>query len=177
MTEHADAPIDLELVRTYINDHVTGATAVSARVARMSRNPDAGADAPLLAELARQLREERDVHEATARDLGFTMSRWKHLGAALAERVARLKPDGRWTRRSPLSLVLELEILRSGLEGKRLGWVTLREHADVLGLDVDRLDALVARSREQADTVEAIAARARERAFAAEGERTSADDA
>lgn len=176
MTDHDDA-IDLELVRTYLNDHITGATAVSARVARMSRNPDAGEDAPLLAELAAQLREERDLHEATARDLGLTMSRWKHVGAALAERVARLKPDGRWTRRSPLSLVLELEILRSGLEGKRLGWVTLLEHAEALELDAARLDALVARSRRQADTVEGIAARARERAFAAPGEAVSADHA
>ena len=171
MAQHADE-LDLSLVRTYINDHITGASAVSQRVERMSRNPDAGDDAPALARLARELQEERRVHEATARDLGFTLSRWKHLGAAVAERVARLKPNGRLVRRSPLSLVLELEILRSGLEGKRLGWTTLREHADALGLDPARLDALVERSRAQADLVEDISARHRGSAFAARDEVT-----
>lgn len=164
-THDTDDRLDLALVRTYINDHITGASAVSARVERMSRNPDAGDDAPALAQLARELRQERDVHEATARDLGFTLSRWKHVGAALAERVARLKPNGRALGRSPLSLVLELEIVRSGLEGKRLGWTTLREHADALGLDAARLDALVERSRTQATTVEQISARRRASAF------------
>jgi|GEM_PF-1431746 len=162
MSQHAD--VDLALVRTYINDHITGAAAVSARVERMSRNPDVGEDAPALAQLARELRQERAVHESTARDLGLTLSRWKHLTAALAERVARLKPDGR-VGRSPLSLVLELELVRSGLEGKRLGWLTLRAHAAALDLDPDRLDALVARSREQAEVVEQIAARTRAGAF------------
>lgn len=166
MAQHADE-LDLTLVRTYVNDHITGASAVSQRVERMSRNPDAADDAPALARLARELHEERRIHEATARDLGFTLSRWKHLGAAVAERVARLKPNGRFTHRSPLSLVLELEILRSGLEGKRLGWVTLREHADALGLDPERLDALVERSRAQADLVEQISARHRAHAFTA----------
>ena len=163
--EDGDGHVDLTLVRTYLNDHITGASAVASRVRRMSTSPDAGADAPALAELARELEQERRVHEATARALGLRLSRWKHLGAAVAERVARLKPDGRALRRSPLSLVLELEVLRSGLEGKRLGWMTLREHADVLGLDVERLDTLVARSRTQAGTVEEIVARARPRAF------------
>lgn len=172
MAQHPDTHVDLSLVRTYLNDHITGASAVSARVERMSRNPDAGPDAPALARLARQLREERDVHVATARDLGLPLSRWKHVGAAAAERLARLKPNGRAWRRSPLSLVLELEILRSGLEGKRLGWTTLREHADALGLDPVRLDALVARSREQADLVEAISARHRAAAFDAPGAST-----
>ncbi|UZN05083.1 hypothetical protein [Cellulomonas sp. S1-8] len=165
MTHETDPRIDLALVHSYLNDHITGASAVSARVMRMSRNPDAGDDAAALAQLARELREERDVHESTARDLGLALSRWKHVAAKVAERVARLKPNGRVLGHSPLSLVLELEIVRSGLEGKRLGWTTLREHADALDLDPGRLDALIARSRAQADLVEEMSARARPRAF------------
>ncbi|MBO0900465.1 hypothetical protein J1G44_18310 [Cellulomonas sp. zg-ZUI199] len=165
MTQPDATRIDLTLVRTYLNDHITGASAVASRVQRMSRNPDAGQDAADLERLATELREERRVHEATARDLGFRLSRWKHLGAALAERVARLKPNGRAVGRSPMTIVLELEVLRSGLEGKRLGWTTLREHAVALDLDAERLDALVARSREQAELVEAMHARHRAQAF------------
>lgn len=169
MTHEPDGAVDLTVVRAYIDDHVTGARAVSARVERMSRRPDAGRDAPALARLARELRQERAIHEATARDLGLSLNRAKHLVAALAERVARLKPNGRVLRSSPLSLVLELEILRSGLEGKRLGWTTLREHADELGLDPDRLDLLAERSRVQAETVEEMHARHRAHAFGAPG--------
>lgn len=161
------ADLDLELVRTYVNDHITGASAVAGRVARMSRNPDAGDDASPLARLAAELRQEREIHESTAHDLGLRLSRWKHLGAAVAERVARLKPNGRVTSRSPMSLVLELELLRSGLEGKRLGWATLRDHADALGLDTARLDELVERSRRQAEVVERMHSRHRAQVFAA----------
>ena len=169
MPQQPDTPVDLSVVRTYVNDHVTGASAVASRVERMSRNPDAADDAPALAALARELRQERAVHEATARDLGLPLDRWKHLSAAVVERVARLKPNGRAMGRSPLSLVLELELLRSGLEGKRLGWTTLREHADVLGLDAARLDRLVERSREQAELVERMHARHRAQAFGVPG--------
>lgn len=167
--------IDRTLLATYVEDHVAGASGVISRLTRLSQVQEIGDMREPLARLADELREERATHVATARDLGLTLSRWKAVAAALGERAARLKPNGRLVGRSPLSLVLELEIVRSGLEGKRMGWVTLREHADALGLDVARIDRFVERSRDQADRVEHLAARARERAFAPHLGTTSAD--
>ncbi|QGQ19478.1 hypothetical protein GC089_09870 [Cellulomonas sp. JZ18] len=172
---HEQPEIDRTLLTTYLEDHVAGASAVISRLTRLSRVEDIGDMREPLARLAAELREERATHVATARDLGLPLSRWKAMAAALGERVARLKPNGRVVGRSPLSLVLELEIVRSGLEGKRMGWVTLREHADALGLDVARVEGFVERSRDQAERVEHLAARAREKAFAPHLGTTSAD--
>ncbi|MFS0705763.1 hypothetical protein AB6N23_14715 [Cellulomonas sp. 179-A 9B4 NHS] len=178
-TDHPDIDhpeIDRTLLATYVEDHVAGATAVISRLERLSRVEEIGDMREPLGRLAAELREERATHMATARDLELSLSRLKRVGAVLGEHVARLKPNGRVGGRSPMSLVLELEIIRSGLEGKRMGWVTLREHADALELDVARLEHFITRSRDQADRVEHLAARARERAFAPHLGTTSADD-
>jgi hypothetical protein len=47
------------------------------------------------------------------------------LGGRIAERVGRLKSNGRIVRRSPLSSLLELEMLRLAVEGKAACWRTL----------------------------------------------------
>ncbi|WP_136520129.1 MULTISPECIES: hypothetical protein [Cellulomonas] len=169
--------IDRTLLATYLADHVAGASAVISRLTRLSQVEEIGDMRAPLARLADELREERATHVATAQDLGLPLSRWKALAAALGERVARLKPNGRVVGRSPLSLVLELEIVRSGLEGKRMGWVTLREHADQLGLDEARIERFVERSRDQAERIEHLASRAREKAFAPHLGTSSSDDA
>jgi hypothetical protein len=72
-----------------------------------------------------------------------------------AERVGRLKPNGRIRGYSPLSRFVELDFLAMGIDGKKLLWSTLR---DLAGLaerlpDVD-FDALIARAQAQRDAVE-----------------------
>ncbi|QCB93750.1 hypothetical protein [Cellulomonas shaoxiangyii] len=172
-TDHPE--IDRTLLTTYIEDHVAGATGVISRLERLSRVEELGVMREPLGRLAAELREERAAHLATARALELSLSRVKRVGALVGERVARLKPNGRVAGRSPLSLVLELEVVRSGLEGKRMGWLTLREHADALGLDEARIEHFITRSRDQADRIEGLAATARERAFAPHLGTTSAD--
>ncbi|TQL04296.1 hypothetical protein [Cellulomonas sp. SLBN-39] len=157
--------VDLGLVETYVEDHVTGATGIIERLGRMQGAPGLVGVADDLARLRAELVEERALHLATARDLGLAPSRSKRVLAAVAERAARLKPNRRLRTPSPLTPLLELEIVRSGIEGKRLGWLTLRAHADDLGLDGPRIDGLVERSRDQAVRVEAMAAHVRGGAF------------
>ena len=50
--------------------------------------------------------------------LGARKRRWRMAGALLGERLARLKPNGKVFRYSPLSRVLELEGLIMGVTGK-----------------------------------------------------------
>src|SRR3546814_20785461 len=52
------------------------------------------------------------------------------VGARAGELVARLKPNGRIVRRSPLTDVLALEALRTAVHGKQSGWELLRPLAD-----------------------------------------------
>jgi hypothetical protein len=76
-----------------------------------------------------------------------------------AEKVGRLKLNGRLLNPSPLSGLVELEAVRLGVEGKAAAWRTLRivaEHEH--RLDVSDLDALLARARAQSDTLEQIRA-------------------
>ena len=64
--------------------------------------------------------------------------------------VGRLKPNEQLTSYSPLSRVLEFEMLRSGVEGKLGLWDSLSEIADEDDrLDGDVLQALVARAERQ----------------------------
>jgi hypothetical protein len=65
------------------------------------------------------------------------------------------------TGRSPLSSLVELEVLRLGVEGKAAGWRTLRSQADRDSrLDSVRLDELIARARAQAVVLEELRVRA-----------------
>ncbi|MBU5895038.1 hypothetical protein JVW19_23965, partial [Vibrio cholerae O1] len=65
------------------------------------------------------------------------------------ERLGRLKPNGRLLRRSPMTLVLETELMRSAIMGKLGMWQTLRDNADALGLAAEVFGDLAENSRRQ----------------------------
>lgn len=90
----------------------------------------------------------------------------KNVAVTVAERVGRLKRNGRLLGYSPLSRFEELEFLTMGIDGKKQLWVTLR---DLAGLserlsDVD-FDELVARAEQQRATLEPFRAEAGREAF------------
>ena len=81
----------------------------------------------------------------------------KVIGGWSAEKLGRLKPNGRLFSLSPLSDVIELEAMRLGVDGKAAGWQTLRrlaEHDD--RLDKAHLDDLLARAEAQKETLERL---------------------
>lgn len=161
--------VDLTLLSVYMNDHLAGATGGVGRVRRMA---DAYTGTPLaepLDRLADELAEEREWLAAQIERLGFGVSTYKVIGAAIGERIARLKPNGRVSRTSPLSALLELEILRSALRGKESGWQTLRVYAADpearLQIDVEKLDAWIAQAERQYETVDRLLTLVRKRAL------------
>ena len=81
-----------------------------------------------------------------------------------AELVGRLKLNGAIFERSPLSSVIELEMLVVGVRGKEALWTALQRAAISLE-DVD-LDALVESARAQGAELEALRLRAATKAFA-----------
>jgi hypothetical protein len=98
--------------------------------------------------------------------LGVPVRHYKMVAAWAAEKVARLKLNGRIFARSPLSRVIELEMLRLGVEGKVAGWRTLRMLADTdPRLDAARLDELIDRARRQINQLERLRVRAATDAF------------
>ena len=87
-----------------------------------------------------------------------------------AEKLARLKPNGRVFGYSPLSRLLELEALAGGIRGKRALWQSLHEVADRHAeLIPGELDGLIERADAQLAVVEDLHRRAASLALGLEG--------
>ncbi len=87
--------------------------------------------------------------------LGVSRDRFKPIGAWVAEKVGRLKPNGQLRGYSPLSRVLELEGLAMGITGKKGLWEGLRDRGVEAPPGVD-FEQLAIRAEEQRATVEGL---------------------
>ena len=80
-----------------------------------------------------------------------------------AGRLGRLKLNGKVFKRSPLSRVVELEVLVVGIRGKEALWAALL--AADLNLEGIDLEALVKSARTQGRAVDELRLRAADRVF------------
>ena len=87
-------------------------------------------------------------------ELGVKPDRAKVAAGWTAEKIGRLKPNAQLRGYSPLSPLVELEGLATGIQGKLSLWRALAEIADPLGLDGPRLHGLAARAESQQADVE-----------------------
>src|SRR5215212_795011 len=80
------------------------------------------------------------------------------LGSALrlAERVGRLKPNGRLLRRAPLSDLIEIEGLHDAVHAKAAGWRALAAAQQDNWSDSIGVDVLIQRAKGQVDRLAAI---------------------
>ncbi|PZH13093.1 hypothetical protein C1I97_12015 [Streptomyces sp. NTH33] len=146
-----------DLLGIYLNDHLAGATVGTERsrhLATACRGTEIGdAVTPLAAEIA----EDRRSLVKIMRRLDIPVRRYKVYAGLLGERAGRLKSNGALVRRSPLSSLLELELLRLGVQGKACVWGVLRELADRdARLDPRHLDDLLERARRQLRILEGL---------------------
>jgi hypothetical protein len=137
----------------YLNDHLGGATG-GVELARRLRASNRGDDAfgQPLERICREIEEDRAALKQVIERLGFSRSFVKPAGAWAAEKLGRLKLNGRLRGYSPLSRLIELEGLLVGITGKIALWKTLAdlEGLEHLGIDFERL---AARAAEQRSTV------------------------
>jgi UDP-glucose 4-epimerase len=157
--------MDRYLFGLYLSDHFSGATAGLERMERMTR---AYRDTPFHAELAEateQIRAERELYRDLLELLEVPRRRYRQAAVWLGEKAGRLKLNGRVIERSPMTGVLEAELMRSAVLGKISGWQTLLEHADDIGLDATQLDALIEHADQQIEMLERFHEYVRERAF------------
>lgn len=152
-TNAAGSPGADRLLGIYLNDHLAGSTVgvrLARRLAKGHREVAIGTE---LAALSEDIDADRAVFISILERLGIPRRRYKVVAGWCAELVGRAKANGRILGRSPLSSVVELEMLRLGVEGKRLGWLTLRTVARLdpeLHLDPAEFDALAERAVQQA---------------------------
>ncbi len=158
--------VDPALLGIYLNDHAAGAVGgieLARRIEKSHRGTPAHAP---LEHLSGEIAEDRRSLLHIMGTLSIGVQRYKGYGAWAAEKVGRLKLNGRLFRRSPISDVLELEALRLGVEGKAALWRTLRALANhETRLDLQQLNELAARARQQIETLERLRMQAAVEAF------------
>lgn len=152
--------LDTDLLGIYLNDHLAGATAGVERVRHLTHAQQGTALGAALRPVAAEIDQDRRSLVEIMRSVGVPVRRYKAYAGWLGEKAGRLKTNGRLVRRSPLSTLLELELLRLAVEGKASGWQALRRLSDIdPRLDAARLDELLDRARRQQRTLEELRAR------------------
>ena len=138
------------LLGIYCNDHLASATGGIELVNRMIGAHRGTSYEPRLRALLDELHEERATLRSMMAALGFPVRQYKQLATWVGEKVSRAKLNGYLLSRSPLSDVIEFEFISTAVLGKRAGFETLRELADVdARLDAALLDRLIAQANRQ----------------------------
>ena len=154
-------------LRIYLQDHLAGSTA-GLELARRTRGANEGTEyGPPLAKIADEIEADRRMLQGIMEDLGFGGDRLKIAGAWALEKAGRLKLNGELTGYSPLSRMVELEGLLTGITGKWGLWVALLQIApEEPRLDAALLERLRDRAEAQRATVEELREKAAREAFA-----------
>ncbi|MFF3336283.1 hypothetical protein ACFYWX_43410 [Streptomyces sp. NPDC002888] len=146
-----------DLLGIYLNDHLAGSTAGVDRarsLAEAEQDTALGAD---MGPLSDEIAEDRATLLEIMRRLDVPVRRYKVVASHLAERAGRLKTNGRLLHRSPLTSLIELELLRAGVTGKTALWEALRRLTDEEErLDAGQLDTLLERAHGQLRTLERL---------------------
>lgn len=162
MAPSADAD---RLLAIYLNDHLAGATlgVELARRLRSSNQGDPEMGQPL-ARICTEIEADRDVLVGLMEHLGVDRDQVKPVLAKAAERLGRLKLNGRLRSYSPLSRVLELEVL-SGLVGAKMQLWNALEQSFGESLDGFDFHDLAARADSQGQRLEDLHLAATQRAL------------
>lgn len=144
--------LERRLTAIYLQDHLAAATA-AVELARRARgqNPD-GELGAFLDRLADENEEDRQALVAIMERLEVETDRVKVSGAWAAEKLGRLKLNGRLAGYSPLSRLIELEGLTTAASARLSTWLNLRAaHGEKL-IDFDLVE-LIARAQHQLDAL------------------------
>src|ERR1700683_4706211 len=139
-------------LQVYVTDHMAGSVAAS-DLARRGADNNQGPLGTFFSDLSREIEADRRTLDEIAATVGTQPSALKQAAAVAAERLSRFKLDHRMTGSPELSLLLELELLYLGIEGKHSLWRTLRVLDDPRLAEFD-FDQLADRAKQQLSAVE-----------------------
>jgi hypothetical protein len=113
-----------------------------------------------LAELCKEIEADRETLARLMDELGIRRSMVKQAAAWMAEKLGRLKLNGQLTGYSPLSRLVEIELLVLGITGKMQMWRALERTlgSSQNGFDFGRLGERAIRQRDRAEDLHTIAA-------------------
>ncbi len=138
------------LTHIYLNDHRAGAAAGLALARRCLENNLGSALGRDLEQLVNEIRSDEEALVDVLRHLSVRENRAKQIAARAGEYFGRLKPNGRVRGYSPLSRLLELEMLLAAIDGKRSLWRALAAAEIDVPSTIDLAD-LTARASSQRD--------------------------
>ncbi len=160
------AYVNEKLVRIYLQDHHAGSTTGLELARRIHGGNKDNEYGETMAEIVDEIAADKKALEGIMDDLGFGSDTIKDAGAWALEKVGRLKMNGQITGYSPLSRVVELEGLMTGITGKIGLWAALIQIApDEPRLDAAHLERLRERGESQRAKVEELRKRAAGEAF------------
>jgi hypothetical protein len=148
-------------LRIYLNDHLAGSVLgveLAKRVAGSNKGTEFYNE---LEELRVDIQEDRERLMQLMNQLNIPQNPVKAPTSWVAEKLGRLKLNGRITGYSDLSRLVELEALSLGVEGKTALWTTLKHFADAdERLDKSWLDSQLRRAEDQRSRLEDLRLRA-----------------
>jgi hypothetical protein len=140
-----------KLLRIYLNDQL-GLAVVWREVAKRAARENEGTElGRALSRLAAGNVDDVDQLEQVMARAGVEPKRSRKAGGVVAERLGRLKLNGRIVSYSPLSRFSELDTLCWGLQAKKRLWTNLRDLAGIEGVDYD---ALITRAEVELELLE-----------------------
>jgi hypothetical protein len=136
-------------LRIYLNDHRAGATGGISLARRCQRNNDGSALGDELRAIAEEFRDDAASLSRIADAFGVRENRVKQSVAKVTEWVSRLKLNGETRTYSPLSRLLEVELLLSAIDAKRSLWKALMSSELPVpdGIDLRELEDRASRQR------------------------------
>lgn len=150
-----------KLLAIYLNDHLAG-SAVGVELCRrlQASNREQSELVQPLTKLCEEIEADRKTLVRLMDQLGVRRSIIKPAAAWVAEKLGRLKLNGRLTEYSPLSRLVEIEGLTIGITGKMEMWRALERTLgpSQAGFDFGKLADRAIRQRDQAEDLHAIAA-------------------
>jgi hypothetical protein len=155
------------LLRIYLEDHLAGGVAGTRRARRLAEAERDGPDGPTLREVANEIELDLTALRSLIDYLHVHPRAFKQLLTRLVEFVGLLKLNGRLFSRSPLTTLVEVELMLVAVRGKLAGWESLRAAFGDPQVGPVNLDDLMSRARSQLDVLADVHLRAAAAALAA----------
>jgi hypothetical protein len=146
-------PATTKYLPIYLNDHLAGATAALELAKRAASENEGSVLGDFLSALSREIEADKRSLEEIMRVLGASIDHTKVAAGWLGEKAGRLKLNGHLFSLSPLSPLVELEVLALGIEGKLGLWLALAETV-ASELPLATLEELIARAELQREEIE-----------------------
>jgi len=118
---------DTQPIDVYLNDHLAASAAAIDLVEKIRDNNEGTAVATHMAGLLAEIEADRDTLGTIIERVGAVRSTPKHLAGKVAEKLSRFRLNERITGSPEVTLLMELEVLSLGIEGKLALWRALGE--------------------------------------------------